>query len=155
MIFQVGRLAVKIAGRDAGRKCIVVESVDDQFVIVDGNVRRKRVNVKHLEPLTETLDIKDKASHEDVKKAFEKAGFAVWDKKSKKATERPRKVRGVKKAKKVDKKEAKPVEAEKKEEKAPEVEEKPVEEPKAEPAPETKEPKTEEPSQADKPVDKA
>ena len=119
MIFSVGRLAVKVAGRDAGRKCVVVEQVDDQFVIVDGNVRRKRVNVKHLEPLAESIDIKNKASHADVKKAFEKLGVATWERKSKKATERPKKVKA-KKERVV-------------EEKAPKVEKKPEQaEPKAE-----------------------
>ncbi len=47
-IFSVGRMCVKIAGRDAGRKCVVVEQLDDVFVLVDGNVRRKKVNVKQL-----------------------------------------------------------------------------------------------------------
>ena len=72
MIFDVGRLCVKIAGRDAGRKCVVVESGDKGFVTIDGNVRRKKVNVKHLEPLSQTVDIKSGASHSDVKKAFDK-----------------------------------------------------------------------------------
>ena len=105
-LFEVGRLAMKIAGRDAGRKCVVVETIDDNFVTVDGDVRRKRVNIKHLEPLTETVDIKDKASHDEVKKAFEKLGLPVWNKKSKKTTERPKKVRK-KKEKKVEEKPAK------------------------------------------------
>lgn len=121
-LFNVGRLAVKIAGRDAGRKCVIVEKVDDKFVVVDGNVRRKKVNIKHLEPLAEVVEIKEKASHEDVKKAFGELRWPTWDKQSKKPAERPRKVRKVKektpidnKAKKVPKKEVKQ-EAEKKEE---------------------------------------
>ena len=109
-IYEIGRVCVKIAGRDAGRKCVVVEAVDDKFVTVDGNVRRKKVNIKHLEPLADVLEIKDKASHEDVKKAFEKMGLEVWDKKSKKPAERPRKVR---------KKKEKLVEEKPKKEKAP------------------------------------
>ena len=74
-IYEIGRICVKIAGRDAGRKCVVVENVDDKFVMIDGNVRRKKVNIKHLEPLAETVEIKDKASHEDVKAAFDKLGL--------------------------------------------------------------------------------
>jgi len=126
-IYENGRLCLKLAGRDAGRKCVIVETVDDKFVIVDGNVRRKKVNIKHLEPLAETVDIKDKASHDDVKAAFEKLGLAVWDKKSKKLTERPKKVRKKKEKpveekpakKKVEKKEAKKAEAAEKKEEAP------------------------------------
>lgn len=77
-LFSVGRLCMKIAGRDAGRKCVVVEQMDDHFVVIDGATRRKKVNVRHLEPLADVLELKEKASHDDVKKAFEKAGWPVW-----------------------------------------------------------------------------
>ena len=71
-MFEVGRLCVKTAGREAGSKCVVVEAVDDNFVIIDGNVRRKRCSVAHLEPLKETIDIKNNAIHEEVIEAFKK-----------------------------------------------------------------------------------
>jgi len=134
-LFELGRLCVKIAGRDAGRKCVVVEKLDANLVVVDGNVRRRKVNIKHLEPLADVLEIKDKASHADVKSAFEKLSLPVWDKKSKKVAEKPKKqkkqkVKAVKEKK--AKKEEKPVEQKeepkvevKKEETKPE--EKPVE----------------------------
>ena len=117
-LYEIGRMCIKIAGRDAGRKCVVVEVVDDRFVVIDGDVRRKKVNVKHLEPLAETVELKDKASHEEVKTVFEKLSLIVWEKKSKKATERPKKQKKqkVKAEKPKAKKEAKP-----------KVEEKPVE----------------------------
>ena len=119
-LYQVGRMCMKIAGRDAGRKCVVVEVVDERFVVVDGDVRRKKVNVKHLEPLADKLELKSKASHEDVKTAFNKLSLTVWDKKSKKvparskkqkkkkvSAEKPKKVK--KETKKAEvKKEAKP-----------------------------------------------
>ena len=50
-IFEVGRLCVKLAGRDSGKKCVVVEKVDQQYVLVDGATRRKKVNIRHFEPL--------------------------------------------------------------------------------------------------------
>ncbi len=92
-LYEIGRLCVKIAGRDAGRKCVVVDILDNTFVIVDGDVRRKRVNLKHLEPLNEMLKLKEGASHEEVKKAFEKLGLSVWATNPKKAGERPRRKR--------------------------------------------------------------
>ena len=95
-IFEVGRLCVKIAGRDAGRTCVVVEAVGNGYVIVDGDVRRKKVNIKHLEPLVKTVNVKSKASSADVKKAFEKEGLSVWETKAKKAAERPRRMKKVK-----------------------------------------------------------
>jgi len=95
-IFEVGRLCVKIAGRDAGRTCVVVEAVGDGYVVVDGDVRRKKVNVRHLEPLDKTVDVKAKADHAAVAKVFEKAGLSVWETKPKKFAERPKKVKAVK-----------------------------------------------------------
>ena len=92
-LYEIGRLCLKIAGRDAGRKCVVVDILDNTFVIVDGDVRRKRVNLKHLEPLNEMLKLKEGASHEEVKKAFEKLGLSVWTTNPKKVGERPHRKR--------------------------------------------------------------
>jgi len=77
---EVGRICVKTAGREAGRYCVVVDIVDENFVIVTGpkdvtGVRRRRCNVKHLEPTPETVDIERGASDEEVKKALEEAGL--------------------------------------------------------------------------------
>lgn len=77
-IFEVGRLCMKIAGRDAGRTCVVVEQLDNTFVLVDGDVRRKKVNVKHLEPLPEMISIVKGAAHEEVAAEFKKLGMPVW-----------------------------------------------------------------------------
>lgn len=102
MGIEIGRLCVKLAGRDAGRAGLIVELMDKNFVVVDGNTRRKRVNIDHLELLSQKADIKQGASHEEVIKALEGLGVAT-EKKS------PAKV------KKEVKAEAKPVKAEKKE----------------------------------------
>ena len=109
---EIGRLCVKIAGRDAGRKCVVVDTVDDNFVLIDGDVRRRKCNIKHLEPLADTIDIKKGASHTDVAAAFKKLKLDVWETKKKEAAEKPKKVRKVKekapeKPKKAEKKPAK------------------------------------------------
>ncbi len=111
-IFTVGRMAVKIAGRDAGRTCVVVE-VQGNLVVIDGNVRRRTVNVKHLEPLAQMIDLKAKASHEDVKKAFEAMGLPVWEKKSKKPSARPRKQKNRKQNREEPKPAKKPVKTKK------------------------------------------
>ncbi len=94
-LFEVGRLCVKIAGRDAGRTCVVVEELDNNYVVVDGATRRKKVNVLHLEPLADMVKMKAKASHDEVKKAFERLGLAVWETKPKKTAARPRKQKKV------------------------------------------------------------
>ena len=80
-MLSVGRLCVKIAGREAGKKCAVVKVIDDTSVLIDGNVRRKKCNIRHLEPLKETLDIKKDASQEEVEAAFKK--MKIYSKTSK------------------------------------------------------------------------
>ncbi|MBS3123371.1 50S ribosomal protein L14e [Candidatus Woesearchaeota archaeon] len=95
-IFTVGRLCLKLAGRDAGRKCIVVEELDSNYVLIDGNVRRRKTNVNHLEPLAEVLDIKKNLSHEAVKELFQSHNWPVWDHNSKQPAEKPKKHKKVK-----------------------------------------------------------
>lgn len=87
-LFEVGRLCVKLAGRDAGLKCVVVDVVDNVYVLVDGETRRKKVNTRHLEPLEEVIEIKAGASHEEVKKALHKKGLIVRESKPKQAASR-------------------------------------------------------------------
>lgn len=76
---EVGRICVKLLGREAGRKCVVVDVVDKSFVLITGpkkvtGVRRRRVNVDHVEPLRDTVEIKRGASDEEVEGALKTAG---------------------------------------------------------------------------------
>lgn len=75
---EVGRVCVKLNGREAGRKCVIVDVIDKNFVLVTGpkkitGVKRRRTNVKHLEPTTESIDIKKGGSDDEVVKVIEKA----------------------------------------------------------------------------------
>ena len=92
-MIEVGRICLKLAGRDAGRECVIVDITDDRFVLIDGNVRRRKCNIFHLEATSKKIDIKKGASHEDVKKEFEKLDIPVWETKAKEKKERPKKVR--------------------------------------------------------------
>ncbi|RLF24213.1 MAG: 50S ribosomal protein L14e [Thermoprotei archaeon] len=79
-VFDIGRICVKTMGREAGRKCVVVDIIDDKFVLVTGpkdisGVKRRRANVKHLEPTPVKINIRRGASDEEVKKALEEAGL--------------------------------------------------------------------------------
>ena len=96
-LFDVGRLVVKIAGRDAGKKAVVVEVFDNTYVLIDGATRRKKVNVLHLEPLAEFLPINSGASHDDVKKVFTELGINVWETKAKTVSVRLQRQRKTKK----------------------------------------------------------
>ncbi len=121
-MIEVGRLVVKLAGRDAGLKGIVIDIVDDNFVLIDGQVRRKKVNVKHIEPLDQIIKIKKGASHADVVSELKKLKIDVKETKPKEKTVRPRKVRK-KKEKPVEEKDKKETKV-KKEKKAEEKVEK-------------------------------
>lgn len=88
-MFEVGRLCVKIAGRDAGKKCVVVEVLDRTYVLVDGETRRRKCNIAHLEPMDNVLDIQKGASHESVTAALKKEGLEARSTKPKQAAQKP------------------------------------------------------------------
>jgi large subunit ribosomal protein L14e len=92
-MIEIGRLCVKIAGRDAGAKCVVVDVLDDKFVLIDGETRRRKCNILHIEPLKDTINIKKNASHEDVKNEFESLGLKTRETKPKQKVEKPGKKR--------------------------------------------------------------
>jgi len=73
-VYDIGRLCVKTMGREAGHYCVIVDIIDKNYLIIDGlNLRRRRVNYKHIEPLADSIDIKKGAKHEDVEAAIKKA----------------------------------------------------------------------------------
>ena len=115
-MIKVGRLCIKVAGRDAGLKCVIVDVIDDNFVTIDGQTRRRKCNIKHLEPLKDTIKLKPKADHKTVISEFKKLDIETKEKKSREKTEKPKKQKKVKKKKeeKTEKKETKKPKEEKK-----------------------------------------
>lgn len=107
---KVGQVCVKLAGRDAGEICVVVDELEKNFVLIDGNTRRRKCNISHLEPMDSVLKIKKKATNSEVFDAMKKAGLGVIEsKKREKRTKkekpaRKRKVKAVKEEKKKDSK---------------------------------------------------
>ncbi len=78
-MFEPGRLCMKVAGREAGKYCVVLKRIDDRFVLVTGpqaatGVKRRKCSVTHLEPLPEKLKVETDASDTDVISALESAG---------------------------------------------------------------------------------
>jgi len=76
---EIGRICAKIAGREAGRRCVIVDVVDKNFVLVTGpqkvsGVKRRRVNVNHVEPTQAKINIKRGATDEEVTEALKAAG---------------------------------------------------------------------------------
>ncbi len=73
---EVGRMCQKTAGREKGKKCVIVDVMDKSFVLITGpkkvtGVKRKRVNINHLAPLEEKLDIKRGASDDEIAQMLE------------------------------------------------------------------------------------
>ncbi len=89
-MFEVGRLCVKTAGREAGSKVIIVDIIDKNFVLIDGQVKRKKCNISHLEPLPQVIKIKKNASTDEVKKEFEKLNIKIEKKVRKVKTKKPK-----------------------------------------------------------------
>ena len=111
-LFNVGRICLKIAGRDAGLKCVVLSEEKNGRVLVDGETRRREVSINHLEPLAEVMEINAGAEHSVVTSAFDKLGIKAKNTKVKASTTRPVKEKvkkngGKKKAKSVSSKDKK------------------------------------------------
>lgn len=80
---EIGRICVKLLGREAGRKCVIVDLIDENFVLVTGpksltGVKRRRANIKHLEPTDKKIELSRGASDEEVLKAIEEAGLTGY-----------------------------------------------------------------------------
>jgi large subunit ribosomal protein L14e len=75
---EIGTVCVKFAGREAGEKCVVVDTIDKNFVMVDSpKIKRRRCNLRHLEPTDKKIKIKKGASSEEIKKALEKENISL------------------------------------------------------------------------------
>jgi len=86
---EVGRICQKTFGREAGKKCVIVDVMDKSFVLVTGpknltGVKRRRVNINHIEPLQDKVDIKKGASDDEVAKVLQSAGKTDEKKKASK-----------------------------------------------------------------------
>ena len=76
---EVGRVCVKVAGRESGRKCVIVDVMDKSFVLVTGpknvtGVKRRRVNINHVAPTEDTIQVGRGASDEEVTQMLEASG---------------------------------------------------------------------------------
>jgi len=76
---EVGRICIKQIGRENGKKCVVIDVMDKSFVLVTGpkkitGIKRRRVNINHVKPLLDKIEVKRGASDEEVVQALEAAG---------------------------------------------------------------------------------
>ena len=76
---EVGRICVKLTGREAGRKCVIVDVTDKSFALITGpktvtGIKRRRANINHVEPLQDKITINRGASDEEIIEALKTAG---------------------------------------------------------------------------------
>jgi len=76
----IGRIAMKIAGREAGKYCVVLTNPKDNFVQVTGpkvltGIKRRRCNVEHLEPTEYQVKIEVEASEKKIIDVLDKEGI--------------------------------------------------------------------------------
>jgi large subunit ribosomal protein L14e len=76
---EVGRICTKQLGREDGKKCVIIDVMDKSFVLVTGpkkvtGVKRRRVNINHIMPLQDKIEVKRGASDDEVAQALEAAG---------------------------------------------------------------------------------
>jgi large subunit ribosomal protein L14e len=88
-LVEVGRICVKTHGRETGKKCVVVERVDKNFVLITGpqevtGVRRRRSNVDHLDPTSKRVDIKAGAEDSAIVNAIKSANLTPFMKEGEK-----------------------------------------------------------------------
>jgi len=79
-MFDVGRICVKTAGREAGKFCVIVDVLEKGFVMVTGpkavtSVKRRKCNIDHLEPTPQVIKLGKNASDDDVISVYKKDGI--------------------------------------------------------------------------------
>ena len=79
---QIGTLAIKNSGRDAGRECLVIDTLKDGFVMIDGNTRRRKCSLRHLELQGQVAKIKKGAEHAEVVKGLKELGVGILETKA-------------------------------------------------------------------------
>lgn len=67
---EVGRIVTKIMGREAGRKAVITNIIDRNFVEISGpesltGVKRRRVNINHIEPSEHLIKLTKKKNDDD------------------------------------------------------------------------------------------
>ena len=63
----LGRICYKIAGREGSKLAIITDVLGNNFVEIDGQVKRRRCNLSHLELTSSQLPIKKGISTEEVR----------------------------------------------------------------------------------------
>ena len=101
---EIGQVCIKLAGREGGKVCAIVDMLDSNFVLIDGQVKRRKCNILHLQTLDKKIDIKKNENSEKVKEELKKLGFEIKGKKvkeikkQKESSEKPKEEKNAKRS---------------------------------------------------------
>jgi len=95
-MLEPGRVVLKIAGREAGKYAVIIENVNDDFVLITGpksitGIKRRKCNIDHIEPTEHKFEIDSKVDDSKIEELWkssgliEKLGIKVPIKKTKEA----------------------------------------------------------------------
>ena len=101
-MLKVGSIVVKLSGRDAGQICVIVEELDNNFVLIEGNTRRRKCNIRHLQPLGKEVNIKKGANREEVLNALRNSDLKFKEIKKGERREKGMQIKSKRHAKKYD-----------------------------------------------------
>jgi large subunit ribosomal protein L14e len=79
-MIEPGRIVLKIAGREAGKYAVIVETMNDDFVLITGpksitGVKRRKCNIDHIEPTEYKLDIDSKVDDSKIEELWKSSGL--------------------------------------------------------------------------------
>jgi len=84
-LLEVGRVCMKIAGREAGSYCAIVKPAgaakeEKSFVFISGpklltGIKRRKCNIDHLRATEFKIEIAEDANDEQIIEAYEKSGL--------------------------------------------------------------------------------
>jgi large subunit ribosomal protein L14e len=79
-MLEPGRIILKIAGREAGKYAVIVENIDDNFVLITGpktitRVKRRKCNIDHIEPTEHKLEISAGADDVSIENLWKSSGL--------------------------------------------------------------------------------
>ena len=79
---NVGTLCIKLAGRDAGKRCVILNTAQQGRVLIDGETRRRECNIHHLQSLNQIVSVNENAPHDDVIAAFKAVGIVIVERRA-------------------------------------------------------------------------
>ena len=79
-MLEPGRIVLKIAGREAGKYAVIVENINDNFVLITGpktitRVKRRKCNIDHIEPTEHKFELSSGADDASIENLWRSSGL--------------------------------------------------------------------------------